>query len=143
MNRKTLRLGALTVMSALAFGVAGTAAQAASQPVPATSSPAATMAPEQAARQLAANLLTYEGDRFTTSERAELQSIADGTAPSTYGKLDPLIKLLKKVKGFGSAVTKKYSDFKKWFDGLPWYIKGPLKASGVAYNLYDIWQLFH
>ncbi|MEV7282133.1 hypothetical protein [Streptomyces sp. NPDC093111] len=101
------------------------------------------MTSEQAARELAANLLRYESARFSPSERAELQSIANGTAPQTYGKFDPLIKLLEKVKGFSSAVGKPYSAFKKWFDGLPWYVKGSLKASGVAYNLYDIWQLFH
>ncbi|MEV7416520.1 hypothetical protein [Streptomyces sp. NPDC089919] len=146
MNRKTLRTGAVALVAALAFGAAAATAQAVGQPTPApaaSSGVAVTMTHEQAARELASNLLKYEGDRFTASERAELQSIANGTAPQAYGKLDALLKLLKKVKGFASAVAKKYDAFKAWYNGLPWYIKGPLQAAGVGYNLYDIWSLFN
>ncbi len=79
-NRKTMHVGAVTVMAALAFGVGGTAAHAAiAQPVRAEVT-SATLTQRQAVQQLAANLLKYEGNRFNAQERAELQAIADGTA---------------------------------------------------------------
>ncbi|MFJ8478422.1 hypothetical protein [Kitasatospora sp. NPDC094011] len=103
----------------------------------------ATLTNHEAVRQVAANLLQFEGSRFTADERAEIQAIADGSAAQDRGKFDALVKLLKKVKGFAGAVAKSYDAFKGWYDGLPWYVKGPLSAAGVGSNLYDIWQLFH
>lgn len=139
-----LRVGAATVMAALAFGVAGTTAHAATaQPVSAEAD-SVTLTKSQAARQIAANLLKYEGDRFTAQERAELQAIADGKDAQTFkGKLDVLLNMLKKVKGFTKAVAGSYAAFKAWYGGLPWYVKGPLTAAGVGSDLYSIWQMFH
>ncbi|MFF4602009.1 hypothetical protein ACFY12_04510 [Streptomyces sp. NPDC001339] len=141
-------MGAAAVMAALAFGVAGTTAHAAAQPVRAEAA-SATISENEAARQIAANLLKYEGNRFNAQDRAELQAIADGTAVEAQGiragggKFGALIKVLKKVPGFAKAVMKKYDDFKKWYGGLPWYVRGPLAAMGVGSDLYGIWQMFH
>ncbi|AZM51212.1 hypothetical protein DMA15_00260 [Streptomyces sp. WAC 01529] len=140
-----MHVSAATVMAALAIGVGGTAAHAATaQPVSAEVT-STTLTQRQAVQQLAANLLKYEGNRFNAQERAELQAIADGSAVETRagGKFGPVIKALKKVKGFTKAVAGKYSDFKKWYNGLPWYVKGPLAAMGVGSDLYSIWQMFH
>ncbi|MGI5338562.1 hypothetical protein ACQEVS_14735 [Streptomyces sp. CA-181903] len=145
MNQKSLRIWAAAATAAIALGVAGTTAQAATvQPVRAESASAAAALPQaEAAQQLAANLLKYEGDRFGAQERAELRAIADGTSTDNRAALGALVKLLKKVKGFPTAVAKSYSAFKKWYNDLPWYVKGPLTGAGIADNLYDIWKLFH
>jgi hypothetical protein len=152
MNRRTLHSAAAALVAAIALGCAGTTAQAAtSGPPPAASRASAQLpgsaqlTPDQAARQLAANLLTYEGASLTAQDRAELRAIADGAgvAERAGGKFGALLNALKKVKGFAQAVAKSYAEFKAWFDRLPWYVKAPLQALGVGSNLLDIWQLFH
>ncbi|MFI2026653.1 hypothetical protein [Streptomyces buecherae] len=107
------------------------------------SAPLSGVNESQAVRQLAANLLKYEGDRFNAQERAELQAFANGTNIGTKGKLDSLVKLLKKVKGFAKAVKGSYKSFKNWYKNLPWYVKAPLAAAGVGSHLWEIWNLFH
>ncbi|MEV6731358.1 MULTISPECIES: hypothetical protein [unclassified Streptomyces] len=141
MNRNTVRIGGVAVLAALALGLGGTAAQASTAP-PVPHAITATTQDQQQAIRLLANGLLNSPIEYSAAERAELQEIANGES-STAGRLDPLIKLLKKVPGFAAAVAGKYSDFKAWYDGLSWYWKAPLSAAGVAGDLYTIWEFFH
>ncbi|WP_424889961.1 hypothetical protein [Streptomyces sp. XH2] len=143
MNRNAMRISAATIIAAVAVGVAGTAADAATSTPEAPRAGAAALSERAAAQLLAGNLLKYEGSRFNAQDKAELQAIASGEFAETRGALGALVKALKKVKGFSGAVAKSYGEFKKWADGLPWYIKGPLAAAGLYSNLNDVWQLFH
>ncbi|MFD3760472.1 hypothetical protein [Streptomyces sp. NPDC058622] len=141
MNRNTVRIGGVAVLAALALGLGGTAAQASTTPAPAAPAITATTTEQrQAIQSLAAGLLNSPIE-YSAAERAELRSIANGEAAAA-GKLDPLIKLLKKVPGFAKAVGGKFVDFKNWYNGLAWYWKAPLQAANVGGNLYTIWQLF-
>ncbi len=69
--------------------------------------------------------------------------MANGDDAVTLGKFDGLVKLLKKVPGFAKAVAGKYDDFKKWYNGLSPWVRGPLAVAGVGSDLYGIWQFFH
>jgi hypothetical protein len=139
-----IRTGVVAALAAVTLGVMGSAACAANaEPLPGEAAAAATTLTErEAAQQLATNLLKYEGERFTDRERAELQAIADGKDVDR-SKLDGLIRLLQKVKGFAKAVKGSYAAFQAWYNKLPWYVKGPLTAAGVGSDLYSIWQAFH
>ena len=50
---------------------------------------------------------------------------------------------VKKVGGFAKAIAGKYSDFKKWYDALPWYAKAPLAAVSPGLTLLDIYNALH
>ncbi|MFH8894489.1 hypothetical protein [Streptomyces sp. NPDC017949] len=140
MNRNTIRIAGVAVLAALALGVGGTAAQAATT-APATPSITVTTTEQRQAVQSLATALLNSPVEYTAAERAELQSIANGEA-ATAGKFDGLIKLLKKVPGFAKAVAGPFVDFYNWYKNLAWYWKAPLQAANVGANLYGIWQLF-
>ncbi|MEU9983554.1 hypothetical protein [Streptomyces sp. NPDC050856] len=140
MNRNTVRIGGVAVLSALALGLGGTAAQASTTAPVAPAISVTALEQRQAIQSLATALLNSPIE-YSATERAELQSLANGEA-ATAGKFDGLVKLLKKVPGFAKAVGGKFSDFKNWYDNLAWYWKAPLQAANVGANLYGIWQLF-
>ncbi|MEY2273823.1 hypothetical protein [Streptomyces sp. BF23-19] len=140
MNRNTIRIGGVAVLAALALGVGGTAAQAATT-APATLSITATTTEQRQAVQSLATALLNSPIEYTAAERAELQSIANGEA-ATAGRYDGLLKLLKKVPGFAKAVAGPFVNFVNWYNGLAWYYKAPLQAANVGANLYGIWQMF-
>lgn len=81
---------------------------------------------QQTARALLGGSLAVD---FSAAERAEMTKIANGEfSAGEKSKWDLIKDAFGKVKGFSKAVAGKYSDFKKWYDGLPWYAKAPLAA---------------
>ncbi|MFH8490240.1 hypothetical protein [Streptomyces longisporoflavus] len=145
MNRKTIRIAGVTAIAALAIGVGGGVAQAHTEASAPRSAATAPVNQQQAIRDAARALLNSD-IQYSAADRAELKSMADGRTGVQLragGKFGPLIKLLRKVPGFAKAVAGKYDDFKKWYNGLSWWIRGPLAAAGVGSDLWGIWQLFH
>jgi hypothetical protein len=144
-NRKTKRIAGATAIAALAIGVGGGVAQAHTEAPAARTAVTAPVNQQQAIRDAARALLNSD-IQYSAADRAELQTMADGHSGVQLragGRLGPLVKLLKKVPGFAKAVAGKYSDFKNWYNGLSWWIRGPLAAAGVGSDLYGIWQLFN
>ncbi|GGV55281.1 hypothetical protein GCM10010277_55200 [Streptomyces longisporoflavus] len=145
MNRKTIRIAGVTAIAALAIGVGGGVAQAHTEASAPRTAATAPVNQQQAIRDAARALLNSD-IQYSAADRAELKSMADGRTGVQLragGKFGPLIKLLRKVPGFAKAVAGKYDDFKKWYNGLSWWIRGPLAAAGVGSDLWGIWQLFH
>lgn len=100
---------------------------------------------QQAIRDAARALLNSD-IQYRAADRAELHAMADSKGANQFrggGKLSGLISLVKKVPGFAKAVAGKYSDLKRWYNGLSWWIRGPLAAAGVGSDLYGIWIFFH
>ncbi len=60
-------------------------------------------------------------------------------------------KLVAAIKRFGPrvwnacvrAVRGGYGAFKRWFDGLPWYIRIPIRAVSPLLTVYDIYTLLN
>ncbi|MCX4851831.1 hypothetical protein [Streptomyces sp. NBC_00893] len=94
---------------------------------------------QQAARPLLASSLAAS---LSASERAEMNKIASGEV-SAASRWSVIKAAFKKVGGFAKAIAGKYSDFKKWYDGLPWYARAPLAAVSPGLTLLEIYNALH
>lgn len=141
MNRNTLRMAAVSAVAAIAIGGGAGLAQASTASVAAPQSVSATQQAEaqQAARALLASSLA---DKLTATERVEMAEIANGES-SAASKWSAIRAAFSKVGGFAKAIAGKYSDFKKWYDGLSWYAKLPLQAVTPGLTLLDIYNALH
>ncbi|MFJ8012751.1 hypothetical protein [Streptomyces sp. NPDC096339] len=138
MNRNTLRMAAVSAVAAIAIGGGAGLAQASSASVAAPQSVSATQQAEaqQAARTLLASPLAAE---LTPAERAEMNKIVAGEA-SAASKWSAIRAAFSKVGGFAKAIGGKYSDFKKWYDGLSWWVRAPLAAVSPGLTLLEIYN---
>ncbi|MBQ1100256.1 hypothetical protein KBY55_30370 [Streptomyces sp. b94] len=91
---------------------------------------------QQAARTLLASPLAAE---LSAAERSELRAVADGQYAAA-GKWGAIKAAFSKIGGFAKAIKGKYSDFKKWYDGLSWWVKAPLKAITPGLTLLEIYN---
>ncbi|MFD7558892.1 hypothetical protein ACFV9E_30710 [Streptomyces sp. NPDC059835] len=138
MNRNTLRMAAVSAVAAIAIGGGAGLAQASSTSVAAPQSVSATQQAEaqQAARALLASPLAAE---LTPAERTEMNRIVAGEA-SAASKWSAIRAAFSKVGGFGKAIGGKFSDFKKWYDGLSWWVRAPLAAVSPGLTLLEIYN---
>ncbi|MGW0364403.1 hypothetical protein [Streptomyces sp. NPDC002990] len=80
--------------------------------------------------------------KLTPAEKAEMERIAAGEA-ATASRWAAIKAAFSKVGGFAKAIAGKYSDFKKWYDGLPWYARAPLAAVSPGLTLLEIYNAMH
>lgn len=142
MNRNTLRMAAVSAVAAIAIGGGAGLAQASSASVaaPQTVSAATQQAEaQQAARALLASPLAAE---LSAAERTEMNNIVNGEA-SAASKWSAIKAAFSKVGGFAKAIAGKYSDFKKWYDGLSWWVRAPLAAISPGLTLLEIYNALH
>ncbi|MCY0953094.1 hypothetical protein [Streptomyces sp. H27-S2] len=141
MNRNTMRMAAVSAVAAAALGAGAGLAQAAPAPAPAPQTLSATYQAEaqQAARALLDGPLAA---KLTHAEKAEIERIGAGEA-ATENRWKVIKAAFSKVGGFAKAVAGKYSDFVRWYDGLPWYARAPLAAVTPGLTLWEIYSALH
>ncbi|MCT9093009.1 hypothetical protein N4G70_29690 [Streptomyces sp. ASQP_92] len=141
MNRNSLRMAAVSAIAAVTLGGAAGLAQASEARVAA---PQAVSVTQQAEAQQAAHALLASplAAQLTPAEQAEMKQIASGefTAASKWSAIRAAFS---KVGGFAKAIAGKYSDFKKWYDGLSWWVKAPLAAVSPGLTILDIYNALH
>ncbi|RCH64583.1 hypothetical protein DT019_32325 [Streptomyces sp. SDr-06] len=141
MNRNSLRMAAVSAIAAVTLGGAAGLAQASEARVAAPQSVSVT---QQAEAQQAAHALLSSplAARLTPAEQVEMKQIASGefTAASKWSAIRAAFS---KVGGFAKAIAGKYSDFKKWYDGLSWWVKAPLAAVSPGLTILDIYNALH
>ncbi|GAA5211227.1 MULTISPECIES: hypothetical protein [Streptomyces] len=140
MNSNTLRMAAVSAVTAIALGGTAGLAQAA-QPAPASTTRTAVTATQQAEAQQAARTLLASplAAELSAAERSEMRAVADGQYAAA-GKWGAIKAAFSKIGGFAKAIKGKYSDFKKWYDGLSWWVKAPLKAITPGLTLLEIYN---
>ncbi|WCN06828.1 hypothetical protein [Streptomyces sp. M92] len=139
MNSNALRMAAVSAVTAVVLGgTAGLAQAAQPAPGPARVTVSATQQAEaqQAARTLLASPLAAE---LSAAERSEMRAVAGGQYAAA-GKWGAIKAAFSKIGGFAKAIKGKYSDFKKWYDGLSWWVKAPLKAITPGLTLLEIYN---
>ncbi|MFJ9078208.1 hypothetical protein ACIRO3_23670 [Streptomyces sp. NPDC102278] len=138
MNRNALRMAAVSAAAAIALGGAAGLAQASQAPVATAQAVSATQQAEaqQAARALLASPFAVS---LSTAEQTEMTKIANGEA-SAASKWSAIRAAFSKVGGFAKAIGGKYSDFKKWYDGLSWWVRAPLAAISPGLTLLEIYN---
>ncbi len=141
MNRNTLRMAAVSAVAAIAIDGGAGLAQASTASVAA---PQSVSVSEQAAAQASARALLVGSlaSQLTPAERAEMTQIANGEA-SAASRWAAIRAAFSKVGGFAKAIAGKYSDFKKWYDGLSWWAKVPLRAVMPGLTLLDVYNALH
>ncbi|MFJ3277836.1 hypothetical protein [Streptomyces halstedii] len=142
MKRNTLRMVAVSAVAAIALGgTAGLAQAQAPAPAPAPQAVSATQQAEaqQAARALLASPFAAS---LSAAERTEMNQIANGEVVAA-SKWSAIRAAFSKVGGFGKAIAGKYSDFKKWYDGLSWWVRAPLAAISPGLTLLEIYNALH
>ncbi|WP_392839636.1 hypothetical protein [Streptomyces sp. LN500] len=141
MNRNALRLAAVSAAAAIALGGAAGLAQASQATVAAPQAVSVTQQAEaqRAARTLLASSLAVG---LSAAERTEMNKIASGEV-SAASKWSVIKAAFQKVGGFAKAIAGKYSDFKKWYEGLPWYARAPLAAVSPGLTLLEIYNALH
>ncbi|MGW7441552.1 hypothetical protein [Streptomyces sp. NPDC054849] len=143
MNRNTLRMAAVSAVAALAIGGGAGLAQASTASVAAPQSVSVSVSEQAAAQQSARALLSGSlASQLTATERAEITQIANGEA-SAASRWSAIRAAFSKVGGFAKAIAGKYSDFKKWYDGLSWWAKVPLRAVMPGLTLLDVYNALH
>lgn len=144
MNRNTLRMAAVSAVAALAIGGGAGLAQASTAPaVPAATAQSAPATQQAEAQQAARALLSGPlAGQLSAAERTEITQIANGEA-SAASRWTAIKAAFSKVGGFAKAIGGKFSDFKKWYDGLSWYAKLPLQAVTPGLTLWDIYNALH
>ena len=48
---------------------------------------------------------------------------------------------LRGIKGAGPAIRAGWTSFSRWFNGLPWYVKAPIRAISPVLTVYDIYMM--
>ncbi|MFF0503377.1 hypothetical protein ACFYUH_07225 [Streptomyces fimicarius] len=156
MKSNILRMSAVTAMAAVAFGVAAPAASAVEHHRTEARMAAAVEAePVLGAAEAGALLATSEfRAELAPRAQADLRAVADGTATEAQqlsaraSIASTLWKLIKKAgPGTVKAAKKaagKYSTFRNWVNGLPWYnpIKLAWQAAGAEAQ-YQMWKFIH
>ncbi|MFG3285341.1 hypothetical protein [Streptomyces sp. NPDC048111] len=144
MNRNALRMAAVSAIAAVTLGGAAGLAQAsesraAAAPVSVTQQAAVHTEAQQAASALLASPLAA---KLSPAEQTQMRQIAGGefTAASKWSAIRAAFS---KVGGFAKAIGGKYSDFKKWYDGLSWWVKAPLAAVSPGLTILDIYNALH
>ncbi|EME98524.1 hypothetical protein J7W19_20430 [Streptomyces mobaraensis NBRC 13819 = DSM 40847] len=159
MKRTTLRSAGVIALAAVTIGVAAPAALAATE----DTRPAAVAGlddpteedlhavtldeAQEAARSLLASD-EREAQELVASldpeELADLRAVADGQAPQEFkANWAKILKLMKKIGGWGKAVAGTYKSFRNWYFGLPWPVRAAFRSLTVGYSLYDIYWHFH
>ncbi|MFG2566187.1 hypothetical protein ACGFR6_12175 [Streptomyces sp. NPDC048567] len=72
----------------------------------------------------------------------ERNQIANGEVAAA-SKWSAIRAAFSKVGGFAKAIAGKYSDFKKWYDGLSWWVRAPLVAVSPGLTLLEIYNALH
>jgi hypothetical protein len=141
MNRNALRMAAVSAVAAVAFGGAAGLAQASEV---SAAGPQAVSATQQAEAQQAARTLLASplASGLSDAERTQMNKIADGEF-SAASKWSVIKAAFSKVGGFAKAIAGKYSDFKKWYDGLSWWVKAPLQAVSPGLTILEIYNALH
>lgn len=141
MNRNILRMAAVSAVAAIAIGGGAGLAQAAPASVAASQTVSATQQAEaqQAARALLSGPLAGQ---LSVAERTEMNKIANGEL-SAASKWSAIRAAFSKVGGFAKAIGGKFSDFKKWYDGLSWWVRAPLAAVSPGLTLLEIYNALH
>ncbi|MCX5381850.1 hypothetical protein [Streptomyces sp. NBC_00083] len=134
-------MAAVSAIAAVTLGGAAGLAQASEARVAAPQSVSVT---QQAEAQQAAHALLASpfAAQLSPAEQAEMKQIANGdfTAASKWSAIKAAFS---KVGGFAKAIAGKYSDFKKWYDGLSWWVKAPLAAVSPGLTILDIYNALH
>ncbi|MFE0803010.1 hypothetical protein [Streptomyces sp. NPDC058812] len=139
MNSNALRMAAVSAVTAIALGGTAGLAQAA-QPAPSPTRVTVTATQQAEAQQAARTLLASPlAAELSATERSEMRAVADGQYAAA-GKWGAIKAAFSKVGGFAKAIKGKYSDFKKWYDGLSWWVKAPLKAITPGLTLLEIYN---
>ncbi|GGK63602.1 hypothetical protein GCM10010094_25530 [Streptomyces flaveus] len=134
-------MAAVSTAAAIALGGAAGLAQAST--APAATPQAVSVTQQVEARQAASALLASPfAASLSAAERAEMTKIASGEAAAA-SKWDAIRAAFKKVGGFARAIAGKYSDFKKWYDGLSWWVRAPLAAISPGLTLLEIYNALH
>ncbi|MFG2193546.1 hypothetical protein [Streptomyces sp. NPDC048639] len=138
MNRNTLRMAAVSAVTAIAIGGGAGLAQAHQAPaaVPHAVSATQQAQAQQAARALLASPLAAE---LSAAERTEMNKIVTGKL-SAASKWSAIKAAFSRVGGFAKAIGGKFSDFKKWYDGLSWWVRAPLAAVSPGLTLLEIYN---
>jgi hypothetical protein len=131
-------MAAVSAAAAVALGGAAGLAQASQAPVAAPQAVSATQQVEaqQAARALLASPFAVS---LSAAEKNEMTKIAAGQAAAA-SKWDAIRAAFSKVGGFARAIGGKFSDFKKWYDGLHWLVRAPLAAISPGLTLLEIYN---
>jgi hypothetical protein len=140
MNSNAVRMAAVSAVTAIALGATAGLAQA-SESAPAGTARTAVTAPQQAEAQQAARTLLASplAAELSAAERSEMRAVADGQYAAA-GKWGAIKAAFSKIGGFAKAIKGKYGDFKKWYDGLSWWVKAPLKAITPGLTLLEIYN---
>ncbi|MFB6551905.1 hypothetical protein [Streptomyces sp. NPDC056405] len=139
MNSNALRMAAVSAVTAVALGGTAGLAQAA-QPAPSPARATVTVTQQAEAQQAARTLLASPlAAELSAAERSEMRAVADGQYAAA-GKWGAIKAAFSKIGGFAKAIKGKYSDFKKWYDGLSWWVKAPLKAITPGLTLLEIYN---
>ncbi|MFJ2405431.1 hypothetical protein ACIOUE_29480 [Streptomyces xanthochromogenes] len=140
MNRNSLRMAAVSAIAAVTLCGAAGLAQASEAPA----APRTVAVTQQAEAQQAASALLASplAAHLSPAEQTEMKQIASGdfTAASKWTAIKAAFS---KVGGFAKAIGGKYSDFKKWYDGLSWWVKAPLAAVSPGLTILDIYNALH
>ncbi|MEU6082763.1 hypothetical protein [Streptomyces sp. NPDC047108] len=138
MNRNTLRMAAVSAVTAIAIGGGAGLAQAQQTPAAAPQTVSATQQAQaqQAARALLASPLAAD---LSAAERTEMNKMANGQF-SAASKWSAIRAAFSRVGGFAKAIGGKFSDFKKWYDGLSWWVRAPLAAVSPGLTLLEIYN---
>ncbi|MFI0737196.1 hypothetical protein ACH4PU_03640 [Streptomyces sp. NPDC021100] len=159
MKRTTLRSAGVIALAAVTIGVAAPAALAATE----GTRPAAVAGLDdpteedlhavtlEEAQEAARSLLASderEAQELVASldpeELADLRAVADGQVPRDLNAAwAKILKLMKKIGGYGKAVVGSYKTFRNWYLGLPWPVRAAIRSLSVGYSLYDIYWHFH
>jgi len=133
-------MAAVSAAAAIALGGAAGLAQAQTPAAP----PQAVSATQQAEAQQAARALLASpfAAGLSAAERTEMNQIANGEVVAA-SKWSAIRAAFSKVGGFAKAIAGKYSDFKKWYDGLSWWVRAPLAAISPGLTLLEIYNALH
>ncbi|MYW09964.1 hypothetical protein GT034_16615 [Streptomyces sp. SID2563] len=133
-------MAAVSAAAAIALGGAAGLAQAQTP----AAAPQAVSATQQAEAQQAARALLASpfAAGLSAAERTEMNQIAKGEVVAA-SKWSAIRAAFSKVGGFAKAIAGKYSDFKKWYDGLSWWVRAPLAAISPGLTLLEIYNALH
>ncbi|MFJ7631591.1 hypothetical protein ACIQZN_34560 [Streptomyces sp. NPDC097595] len=133
-------MAAVSAAAAIALGGAAGLAQAQAP----AATPQAVSATQQAEAQQAARALLASpfAVSLSAAERTEMNQIANGEVVAA-SKWSAIRAAFSKVGGFAKAIAGKYSDFKKWYDGLSWWVRAPLAAISPGLTLLEIYNALH
>ncbi|MFD8149546.1 hypothetical protein ACFV28_02155 [Streptomyces sp. NPDC059720] len=142
MNRNTLRMAAVSAIATIALGSTAGLAQAASS-APSAQPQAVSVTQQAEARHAARTLLAGPmAGQLSAAERTEMTKIASGEF-SAASKWSAIRAAFSKIGGFAKAIGGKFSDFQKWYNGLSWWQKAPIKAITPGLTLLEIYNALH